>query len=133
MEEHHNGISTTEELETIINDKGILFREFRGDGYLVIGDEDVFVVNDHESEKQSVDDNAGFRFSEINIEHIKEIQIEKGYPTERFENSNRAEVETSTRKPCTEVTIWVANHSVVFYVDSAVHKVAAAFVNFRTA
>lgn len=133
MENHHNGVSTTEELEMAVCDKGILFREFRGDGYLVIGDENVFVVKDHESEKQSVNDNKGFRFSEINIEHIKEIQIEHGYPTQRFENYEDAEVDTNTRKPCTEVTIWVANHTVVFYVDSPVHKVAAAFVNFRTA
>lgn len=134
MEDHHNGIGTTEELETMVSDKGVLFREFRGDGYLVVGEENVFVVKDHESNKESAQngDDSGFKFSELNIGQIKEIQTEKGYPDHRIEHRTAAEVDNSTRKPCTEVTIWIANHTVVFYVDSPVHKVAAAFVNFRT-
>lgn len=133
MEEYHNGVNTTQELETTLDDNNIFFREYRGDGFLSIGTDNLFIVKDHEKRKETVQtgDDTGFTFSELNIRHIKELEVEKDYPTARLERTEDAEVETQNKKPCTKVTIWIANHTVTFYIASNPHKVASAFVHFR--
>jgi len=133
MEDHHNGIGTTEELEAMISDHGVLFREFRGDGYMVVGEENIFIVKDHEGNNGSSEngDDTGFEFSELSASHIHELHAERGYPSHRIERMEDAEVDEGSRKPCTEIKLWVTSHSIQFYVDAPVHKVAAAFVNFR--
>lgn len=124
MEDHHNGVSSTQELEAMISDHGVLFREYRGDGFLVVGEDNIFVVKDHE--------NNDFEFSELSARHLQELKTTEGYPTHRLERKvDEDEVEKNTQKPCTEATLWTNNHTLTFYVDAPVYKVAAAFVNFK--
>lgn len=125
MQEYHNGVDSTEELEAMVSDQGVMFREYRGDGFMVVGDDTIFVVKDHE--------NNDFEFSEIAARHIQELNTQEGYPTQRLEvkrDEEDVEVE-SNRKPCTEATMWTTNHTLIFYVDASVYKVASAFINFR--
>lgn len=128
MEDHHNGVTTTEQLEEMVADKGVLFREFRGDGFMVMGEDTIFIVKDH--------DNNDFEFSELSEPHIQEVKTEEGRPTHRLERKVSAEdrevKSEEARKPSTEITIWTHSQATTFYVDSQVHKVSAAFVNFRT-
>jgi len=132
MEEHHNGVNSTEELETLIGDYGVLFREYRGDGFMVVGENNIFIVKDHEDNGSNNTTNEdGVEFSEINAEHIHELHAEEVYPKHRLEIQADAEkVDNGNQAPCTEIKLWVASHSIQFYADSPVHKVAASFVNF---
>lgn len=123
MEEHYNGVSSTEELEAHLQEHGVLFQEFRGKGFLVVNDKTVFVVKDHE--------NRDFQFSELSAEHIHEVTTEESYPTHRIERREDAEKTSETNKPCTEVKIWMSSHTIQFYVDAPPHQVSTAFVNFR--
>lgn len=134
MEQHHNGVNSTEELETILSDHGVLFREYRGDGFMVVGDENIFIVKDHEETGNGnhPNDETGVEFSEVNADHIHELHAEESYPTHRLETREGAEkVETGTQAPSTEIKLYVSNHTLQFYVEAEVHKVAAAFVTFR--
>lgn len=125
MEDHHNGVTSTKELEAMVSDQGVLFREYRGDGFMVVGDETIFIVKDHE--------NNDFTFSELSARHIQELNATEGYPTHRIERREDAEkVENEeTQKPCTEATMWTTKHTLTFYMDAPVYKVASAFIHFR--
>lgn len=123
MKDHYEGVSSTTELESHLSEHGVLFREFRGDGFLVVGDENVFVVKDHE--------NGDFHFSELDEEHIHEVGIEESYPTHRIERTED-ETKKEPEKPCTEVKLWTTSHTVKFYIDADVHGVSAAFVSFKS-
>lgn len=134
MEDHHNGVNSTEELETLISDHGVLFREYRGDGFMVVGEENIFVVKDHEETGNGnhPNDEVGVKFSELNADHINELHAEEGYPTHRIEiNENAEKVDNGNQSPSTEIKLYVSNHTLQFYAQAKVHKVAAAFVNFR--
>lgn len=134
MEDHHNGVNSTEELETLISDNGVLFREYRGDGFMVVGDENIFIVKDHEENGKGKNptEEVGIEFSEVNAEHIHELHAEENRPEHRLEMNEDAErVDNGNQKPSTEIKLFVSNHTLQFYVQAEVHKVAAAFVNFR--
>lgn len=132
METHYNGVNTIEELETLVSDLGVLFREYRGDGYLVVGEDDVFIVKNNEYDESVYGtDSCGFVFSEVNSGHITEIRTETRYPRLKDETVGIS-VSEESRRPCTLLTIWTTNHPVEFYVDAPVQKVSAAFVRFRT-
>jgi len=129
MEDHHNGVNSTEELETLLSDYGVLFREYRGDGFMVVGEENIFIVKDHETENK--DD--GVEFSEVQTDHINELHAEKSLPNCRFSNKDNAEkIDNGNQKPATEISLYISNHTILFYTNAPIHKVSAAFVNFRT-
>jgi len=128
MENHHNGVNSTEELETLLSDYGVLFQEYRGNGFIVVGEENIFIVRDH---KQKDDD--GISFSEVNTNHIDELHAEQNRPSNRLDNKETAtRVENGQNTKPTEIALYISNHTITFYTEAPIHKVAASFVTFRT-
>lgn len=124
MDPKHTSMNTPQ-LEEMLSDQGVLFREYRGDGFMVVGDKTVFIVKDHEENE--------FEFIEVPEGQIAEVHLYKDRPSGKERNMSEDEVEVNEENhtDCTKVTIWASSHATRFFVEAKPQSVAATFIAHR--
>lgn len=118
IQSYQQNIRSTEELEGHLAEEGVLLREYSGKGFMVIGDDTIFMI------KKNSD--IDFKFLELCQRHIQEISAAMNRPEHRITNGD-----PENPVPCTEVTIRTQNNATKFYVRSIPQDVAIALSNFR--
>jgi hypothetical protein len=126
MDSHSNGTETAPELEARLKDYGVTYPNWDGNGFVVVGECRVFVVD--EPKLGSVEN---FCFREIPREHIQKFRVEMEYPDNRMDHNEDAErVERDTRKPCSRIRLWTQTDAVDCFVDADPREVASSIVTF---
>lgn len=126
METHSNGRENATQLESRLSNHGVLYHAQTGHGFIVIGDEQIFIV-----EEESPDRIDGFSFEKIPIEHIESFKVELGSEDNRYEQgAEKASSDGGQSKPTTHIRLHLKSHAIDFYADADPREVASSFVTF---
>lgn len=120
MDEHGRGVETAVHLEERLRDRGVLYRLFEGNGFVVVGDRRVFVVRE-----PTPNSPEGFVFKEVDRDDVELFRIEAGRPEQsRYVDGERE----AHPEPLTHVKLWLPSDAIDCVVDADPREVASAFV-----
>jgi hypothetical protein len=120
VDEHASGVETAVHLEQRLRDQGVVFPLFEGNGFLVVGDQRVFVVR--EPTPNSVEE---FVFKTVDREDVELFRVEQGRPSQsRYVDGERVDWSGTL----THVRLWLPSDAVDCVIDADPRTVAGAVV-----
>lgn len=126
MDEHSNGRENATQLEQRLSDYGVLHQSAQNHGFIVIGDDRVFIVKEESPTKPE-----GFSFEKIPFDNIESFRVEQGTPDAQVLSDDAEKVsDGGNDRTTTHIRLHLASHAVDFYADADPREVASAFVTF---
>lgn len=125
MKDHSNGRENATQLEQRLADYGVLFHIVNDNGFIVIGDDRIFIVNEANPTKTE-----GFSFQKIPFDAVERFHVELGKPDDRYDQSDAEKVSDGDPAKPTHIRLWLPTDAVDCYVDADPREVASSFVTF---